>query len=298
MVVDSDGSEHKSLLTSLGGGQIRHFSTKNSKETEQSTKWDKLEGNLISDFISLERLKEIKEGGFGTIAGLLEGSISLEDLKSIDLKELEIPFIFDFERSLFGGRFEERFYYIHSKEKEYFFKFFLQFKKGSWMFYVGPKGSLNLLFVFLPYFLLKIESGKSHFLYVMAVYFWSRPDYGSNGNRIAIYIPSGECDFEEALDCIMLAFHHTNIPGLIDIMIQFHKNEAGSFEEFFETDHYLNFIKRAPEMEDHLNGCKREIFDIIQDGLGLGDDFHEQHELVARLISWAKDYAEKVTDQF
>jgi len=143
------------MLTSLGGGQKRHFSTENSNETEQSTKWDKLEGNLTSDFISLERLKEITNNKLETIGGLLEGSISLEDLESIDLKELEIPFIFDFEKSLFGGRFEERFYYIHSKEKEYFFKFFLQLNEGSWIYFVGPKGSLNLLFVFLSYFLFK-----------------------------------------------------------------------------------------------------------------------------------------------
>jgi len=78
------------LLTPLGGGQIRHFSTENSNSTKQSTKWDKLEGKLTSELINLESWKEIKEGDFGTIAGLLEGTISLEDIESIDLKELEV----------------------------------------------------------------------------------------------------------------------------------------------------------------------------------------------------------------
>ena len=146
MVVGSIVNQLKNLITPLGGVQIRHFSTENSNSTEQSTKWDKLEGKFFSYLTNLERLKEIKEGGLETVGGLLEGSISLKDLKSIDLKELEIPFIFNPEEDFFRERFVERFFYIHSKEKEKFFEFFLQFKKGSWLYFVGAKGSLNLYF--------------------------------------------------------------------------------------------------------------------------------------------------------
>jgi len=155
MVVDPIVGRIVNLLSPLGGGQIRHFSTENSNSTEQSKKWDKLEGNLTSDLVNLASLKEIKEGDFGVIAGLLEGKISLKELKSIDLKELEIPVIFNISEKLFRHRFKERFYYIHSKEKQNFFKFFLQFDEGSWLYFVGAKGSLNLLFVFLSDFCLK-----------------------------------------------------------------------------------------------------------------------------------------------
>ena len=146
MVVGPIVNQLKNLITPLGGVQIRHFSTENSNSTEQSTKWDKLEGKLTSDFISLESWKEIKEGGLETVGGLLEGSISLDDLESIDLKELEIPVIFNPEKDLFGGRFEEKFFYIHSKEKEKFFKLFIHYEKDSWLYFVGAKGSLNLYF--------------------------------------------------------------------------------------------------------------------------------------------------------
>jgi len=155
MVLGPIVSQIKNLITPLGGGQIKHFSTENSNSTEQSTKWDKLEGKLTSDLVNLASLKEIKEGDFGVIAGLLEGKISLKDLKSIDLKELEIPVIFNISEKLFRHRFKERFFYIHSKEKENFFKFFLQFDEGSWLYFIGAKGSLNLLFVFLSYFMFK-----------------------------------------------------------------------------------------------------------------------------------------------
>jgi len=153
MTIGFGGNEHKNMLKPMGGGQKRNFSTENSNSTEQSTKWDKLEGKLFSDFISLERLKEITNHKLETVGGLLEGSISLETLESIDLKELEIPFIFDFEKDLFGWRFEERFYYIHSKEKESFFELFSKLQKDSWYF-VGPYGSLNLYF-FSDFFFFK-----------------------------------------------------------------------------------------------------------------------------------------------
>jgi len=152
MVLGPIVSQIKNLLSPMGSGQISHFSTENSNSTEQSTKWDKLEGKLTSDFISLESWKEIKEGDFVVIGGLLEGSISLKDLKSIDLKELEIPFIFNLDEDLFGGRFKERFFYIHSKEKQKFFKFFLKFKKGSWLYFVGAKGSFEFVICFSEFF--------------------------------------------------------------------------------------------------------------------------------------------------
>ena len=141
------------MLNPLGGGQKRHFSTENSNSTEQSTKWDKLEGKFFSDFISLERLKEITNNNLETVAGLLEGSISLETLESIDLKGLEIPFIFDFEKSLFGWRFEERFYYIHSKEKEEITKFFQNYSNKSWLYFLGPYGfeRNRKKFIFAPF---------------------------------------------------------------------------------------------------------------------------------------------------
>jgi len=116
-----------------------------------SNKWVKVEGKLTSAFIDLERLKEIQERKFDTIARLLEesgstsssrleGTSSLEVLESIDVKELEVPFIFDSSLGLFGKRFEDRFYYIHSKEKTNFFQFFSNFNEPNWMYFVGPKG--------------------------------------------------------------------------------------------------------------------------------------------------------------
>jgi len=148
MVVGTILNRIMNLLNSLGGGQKRHFSTENSNSTEQSTKWDKLEGKLTSDLVNLESWKEIKEGDFGTIDGLLEGTLSLKDLKSIDLKELEIPFIFDFNRPLFAMRFVKRFYYIHSQEKSEVFSFFCKWWRKTWLYFVGPKGSFEFVFFF------------------------------------------------------------------------------------------------------------------------------------------------------
>jgi len=131
----------------------------------------------------------------------------------------------------------------------------------------------------------------------MVVYFWSRPNYGSNGNPILIYFPHSECSFKEVLDCIMLAFHHIEIPELIDIMIQFNDDEARSFEEFEDGKIYHKFkenaMKKRPIIKRRL---LMEMFDIIRDGKKANK--HNQHVQVAELISWAKDYAENILEQF
>ena len=104
---------------------------------------------MTSKLLNLERLKEIREGGLETIAGLLEESVfSLKDLKSIDLKELEIPFIFDFEKDFFRERFEERFFYIHSEERQNLLEFCREYKKKSWLYLVGPEGSFEFVIFF------------------------------------------------------------------------------------------------------------------------------------------------------
>jgi len=94
----------------------------------------------------------------------------------------------------------------------------------------------------------------------------------------------------------MLAFHHTEIPELIDIMIQFIDDEARSFEEFEDSKIYQNFVNENAKRKNPI--IKRrllmEIFDIIKDST---EDI-EKHILIRRLIKWAKDYAENILKQF
>jgi len=87
---------------------------------------------------------------------LLEESVfSLKDLKSIDLKELEIPFIFDFEKDFFRERFVERFFYIHSKERQNLLTFFSRYEKDSWLYFIGAKGSFDFFFFLSEFFFKK-----------------------------------------------------------------------------------------------------------------------------------------------
>ena len=126
----------------------------------------------------------------------------------------------------------------------------------------------------------------------MVVYFWSRPDYGSNGNPIVVYIPHSECSFKEVLDCIMLAFHHTNIPDFI------HRIENArchhTFDKIFNltsTDHVPEGFSSGRDVDSVV-----ALFDIIREGKKANK--HNQHVQVSELISWAKDYAENILEQF
>jgi len=126
----------------------------------------------------------------------------------------------------------------------------------------------------------------------MVIYFWSRPDYGSNGNPIVIYFPHSECGFKQALDCIMLAFHHKEISGMIHKIMTARKHHT--FDDIFDrtSPGHVPKIFSSPEDMDSVD----DLFDIIRDGKKARKD--NQHVHVAELINWAKDYAENILDQF
>jgi len=141
--------------------------------------------------------------------------------------------------------------------------------------------------------LFKIESGKSHFLYVMVVYFLSRPNYGSNGNPILIYFPNSACNIQQALDCIMLAFHHTEIPEIIHKIMTARKHQT--FDDIFDrtSPNHVPEIFSSPEDMDSVD----DLFDILQI-TKIQDSMIEDDQVIKKLINWAKDYAEKVLKQF
>ena len=49
---------------------------------------------------------------------------------------------------------------------------------------------------------------------------WSQDDYGSNDNPLVLLIPNASCEFQHVLDCILMAFHDTDLPNLICKMNQ------------------------------------------------------------------------------
>ena len=120
----------------------------------------------------------------------------------------------------------------------------------------------------------------------MVVYFWSRTDYGSNEHPIMIYLPHSGCNFEEALDCIMLAFHHTEIPEFIKVLMKAKINE--SFTDLLNEGKFSSDFKG-----DEDQGQIEYLFNIIKEGT---EDI-EKHILIRRLIKWAKDYAKKILQQ-
>jgi len=131
----------------------------------------------------------------------------------------------------------------------------------------------------------------------MALYFWSRPDYGSNGYPIVIYLPSPKCSFEEALDCIMLAFHHTNIPDLIHIMIQFLKTPGKEYDEFLKSDLYQQFLQSHHENNNPKKSFIVRMFRMIRDGLEIDPEISD-YKIVRKLIKWGRDYSKDNLKEF
>jgi len=125
----------------------------------------------------------------------------------------------------------------------------------------------------------------------MALYFWSRPNYGSNGNPIVIYLPHSQCEFKEVLDCIMLAFHHTNIPDLI------HRIENArchhKFDDIFKSElcdqNDLGF-RNIYDVE-----IIHKLYEIIQDSSRV---YSESRDQIAKLLKWSKLYIEDVLKEF
>jgi len=108
MIVGTSGRKHKNMLSSSGGGQIRHFLSENSNATEQSTKWDKLEGKLTSGFIHLDFLKDLKP---------LSKDIIFPETIEGDLIFETIPFIYRFSHEMFQERFDQEWFHIPTQEK-------------------------------------------------------------------------------------------------------------------------------------------------------------------------------------
>jgi len=127
----------------------------------------------------------------------------------------------------------------------------------------------------------------------MVVYLWSRPDYGSNKHPIVIYFPHSECGFEEALDCIMLAFHHTEIPGIIHKFMTARKQQT--FDEIFDQSSKDNVSEDDAHAEYLI--MIEKLFDILHI-TKIQDSMIEDDQVIKKLIKWAKDYAEKVLNQF
>jgi len=136
----------------------------------------------------------------------------------------------------------------------------------------------------------------------MVVYFWSRPDYGSAEYPIVIYIPHSGCGFEEALDCIKLAFHHTEISELIEIIRPFIYKTKGLATSQQFLDHpttkegSLNdYLMKINEVDNCY--CVVRLYDIIYISMKEDNEL-EDHQLIKKLIKWAKDFAEKIIDRF
>ena len=135
----------------------------------------------------------------------------------------------------------------------------------------------------------------------MVVYLWSRPNYGSNEHPIMIYLPHSGCSFEEALDCIMLAFHHTEIPELIEIIKPFLNKTKGLATSQQFLDHPTtkggplnDYLMKLKEVDDCYSVGR--IYDIISISMR-EDNQLENHQLIKKLLFWAKDYAKKILQQ-
>lgn len=142
---------------------------------------------------------------------------------------------------------------------------------------------------------MKIESGKSHLLYLLPLYLWSREDYGSNDNPLMLFIPHSACTFQMVLDCVMLAFHHTNIPEFINLMMEARKKY--SFERVFGGS---DKICEEDELYSHFHDLDQQdsaesLFDIIKSSKNQKPN---HADLNSEIIYWAKSYSEEYLKKF
>jgi len=139
MVVGTIVSRIVNLLSPLRGGQIRNFSTENSNSTEQSTKWDKLEGKLTSGFVLIDVLKNLKP--------LCKDVLFPKNIEG-NIFGQSIPYIYSSEEvEQLGDRFAQEWFHIPTKEKSGLFQAFIDEFRRVWLFLVGPKGIIDI-FVF------------------------------------------------------------------------------------------------------------------------------------------------------
>lgn len=141
-------------------------------------------------------------------------------------------------------------------------------------------------------FVLGIGSGKSHFLYTFALYLWSRKDYGRNGNPLILFIPHSECNFEQVVDCVKMAFHHTDLPEWIDLGIEFKRKS-------FTEDQLHTFLNKGTFLSDGTYELRKHLFDILK-VYGQKSVFGSQSkgDLISDLIDWSKRYAKQILNQF
>jgi len=124
------------LLSPLRGGQIRNFSTESSNSTEQSTKWDKLEGNLTSGFALIDVLKNLKP--------LCKDILFPKNIEG-NIFGQSVPLIFNpTEIHRLSGRFAQEWFHIPTKEKSKLFQAFIDEFTKMWLFLVGPKGIIDI----------------------------------------------------------------------------------------------------------------------------------------------------------
>ena len=143
MIIGFGGSRHKNMINSLGGSKKRRFSTAITKETEQSTKWDKLEGKLSSDFVDFDVLKDIKP--------LSKDIIFPETMEKKNMILETIPFIY--KSWLVTWRWDQKpnhtWFHIPTKEKTDLANKLLSPKEKKYpLCLVGPTG-LKSNFYFL-----------------------------------------------------------------------------------------------------------------------------------------------------
>ena len=136
MIVGTIVSRIVNLLSPLRGGQIRNFSTENSNSTEQSTKWDKLEGNLTSSFVLIDVLKNLKP--------LSKDILFPENIEG-NIFGQSIPLIYSSEEiQRLSGRFAQEWFHIPTEEKSGLFQAFINEFTKMWLFLVGPKGFIDI----------------------------------------------------------------------------------------------------------------------------------------------------------
>jgi len=110
---------------------------------------------------------------------------------------------------------------------------------------------------------------------------------------LIFFVPHSECDFEKVLDCVKIAFHHTNLPEII--------------HEFEECSKFINFDKFLKDSKISFENTSikekemiGDLFDIILEWRNRRPRSLSQEratEFNMELMIWTKEYAKKILNK-
>jgi len=119
------------------------------------------------------------------------------------------------------------------------------------------------------------------------------------------FVPHSECNFKQVLDCVKIAFHHKNIPEIIEkisLFIRSNEEEETTFSMFLKT----NYPDENDRVKIFFHGknenltIMRSLFDIVKRWENRRPLILSQEratEFNMELMIWTKEYADKILNK-